>query len=450
MDKLSKLKSHGAWVGRWTFILAATGSAVGLGNIWGFPYKAGTNGGGAFVLIYLLCILAIGIPIMISEIIIGRRSGNSPINAMRLVARDSNSSSGWQIVGWSGILAGILILSFYSVIAGICFNYIFIAASSTGSISSPDQFAEVISSPINLILWHTLFMILTALIVSAGVKNGIGRMVKILMPLLGFIMIFMVFYSVLNGDFNKAMKFLFEPDFSNVTSDTFLQAMGQAFFSLSLGMGSIMAYGAYMPKDQKVVNTSFTVASLDSLVAILAGLAIFPIIFAFNLEPNSGPGLVFVSMLSAFNQMEFGFVIGPLFFILLSIAALSSSISLLEPGVAFLAEEDILSRKRAAEILSFFIWILGLGSALSFNLWADFNLMPGRNFLDSMDFLANQILLPFGGMLIAIFVGWFMNKNLISDELGNANTLLIRIWRFFVKFIAPLSVALIFYNAIFG
>ena len=450
MDKLSKLKSHGAWVGRWTFILAATGSAVGLGNIWGFPYKAGTNGGGAFVLIYLLCILAIGIPIMISEIIIGRRSGNSPINAMRLVARDSNSSSGWQIVGWSGILAGILILSFYSVIAGICFNYIFIAASSTGSISSPDQFAEVISSPINLILWHTLFMILTALIVSAGVKNGIGRMVKILMPLLGFIMIFMVFYSVLNGDFNKAMKFLFEPDFSNVTSDTFLQAMGQAFFSLSLGMGSIMAYGAYMPKDQKVVNTSFTVASLDSLVAILAGLAIFPIIFAFNLEPNSGPGLVFVSMLSAFNQMEFGFVIGPLFFILLSIAALSSSISLLEPGVAFLAEEDILSRKRAAEILSFFIWILGLGSALSFNLWADFNLMPGRNFLDSMDFLANQILLPFGGMLIAIFVGWFMNKNLISDELGNVNPLLIKIWRFFVKFIAPLSVALIFYNAIFG
>jgi NSS family neurotransmitter:Na+ symporter len=450
MDKLSKLKSHGAWVGRWTFILAATGSAVGLGNIWGFPYKAGTNGGGAFVLIYLLCILAIGIPIMISEIIIGRRSGNSPINAMRLVARDSNSSSGWQIVGWSGILAGILILSFYSVIAGICFNYIFIAASSSSVMSSPDQFAEVISSPVNLILWHTLFMILTALIVSAGVKNGIGRMVKILMPMLGFIMIFMVFYSVLNGDFNKAMKFLFEPDFSNVTSDTFLQAMGQAFFSLSLGMGSIMAYGAYMPKDQKVVNTSFTVASLDSLVAILAGLAIFPIIFAFNLEPNSGPGLVFVSMLSAFNQMEFGFVIGPLFFILLSIAALSSSISLLEPGVAFLAEEDILSRRRAAQILSFFIWVLGLGSALSFNLWADFNLMPGRNFLDSMDFLANQILLPFGGMLIAIFVGWFMNKNLISDELGNANPFLIKIWRFFVKFIAPLSVALIFYNAIFG
>ena len=450
MDKLSKLKSHGAWVGRWTFILAATGSAVGLGNIWGFPYKAGTNGGGAFVLIYLLCILAIGIPIMISEIIIGRRSGNSPINAMRLVARDSNSSAGWQIVGWSGILAGILILSFYSVIAGICLNYILIASNASAMLSSPDQFTDVISSPLNLILWHTLFMILTALIVSAGVKNGIGRMVRILMPMLGFIMIFMVFYSVINGDFNKAISFLFAPDFSNVTSDTFLQAMGQAFFSLSLGMGSIMAYGAYMPKDQKVVSTSFTVASLDSLVAILAGLAIFPIIFAFNLEPNSGPGLVFVSMLSAFNQMEFGFLIGPLFFILLSIAALSSSISLLEPGVAFLAEEDILSRKRAAQILSFFIWVLGIGSALSFNLWSDFYLIGERNFLDSMDFLANQILLPLGGMLIAIFVGWYMNKNLISDELGNVNPILIKVWRFFVKFVAPISVAAIFYNALFG
>ena len=415
MEIQRQLKSHGAWIGKWTFILAATGSAVGLGNIWGFPYKAGTNGGGAFVLIYLGCILIIGIPIMISEIILGRRAGNSPINAMRSVALESNRSSSWQIVGWSGIFAGILILSFYSVIAGICLNYIFISASSSGTISSPEQFTNVISSPINLILWHTVFMILTALIVSAGIKDGIGRMVKILMPLLGFLMIFMVIYSIVNGDFSRAMSFLFAPDFSNVTSDTLLQAMGQAFFSLSLGMGSIMAYGAYMPKDQKVVSTSFTVASLDTLIAILAGLAIFPIIFAFNLEPNSGPGLVFVSMLSAFNQMQFGQIIGPLFFILLSVAALSSSISLLEPGVAYLSEENILSRRRSAEIISFFVWILGIGSALSFNILSDFSLIGDRNFLDSMDFIANQILLPLGGVFIAIFVGWFMKKSLIED-----------------------------------
>ena len=449
MEIQRKLKSHGAWIGKWTFILAATGSAVGLGNIWGFPYKAGTNGGGAFVLIYLGCILIIGIPIMISEIILGRRAGNSPINAMRSVALASNRSSSWQIIGWSGIFAGVLILSFYSVIAGICLNYVFISASSSGAITSPEQFANVISSPINLIFWHTVFMILTALIVSAGIKDGIGRMVKILMPLLGFLMIFMVIYSIINGNFSRAMTFLFAPDFSNVTSDTLLQAMGQAFFSLSLGMGSIMAYGAYMPKDQKVVSTSFTVASLDTLIAILAGLAIFPIIFAFNLEPNSGPGLVFVSMLSAFNQMQFGQLIGPLFFILLSVAALSSSISLLEPGVAYLSEENILSRKRSAEIISFFVWVLGVGSALSFNIWSDFYLISDKNFLDSMDFIANQILLPLGGMLIAIFVGWFMKESLIKDELGSINKFLYLLWRFFVKFIAPVSVGYIFYRQFF-
>ena len=449
MELQKQLKSHGAWIGKWTFILAATGSAVGLGNIWGFPYKAGTNGGGAFVLIYLACIVVIGIPIMISEIIIGRRAGNSPINAMRRVSIDSNQSSLWQFVGWSGIFAGALILSFYSVIAGICLNYIFISATSSGAISASDQFGSVISSPGNLLFWHSLFMILTALIVSAGVKDGIGKMVKILMPMLGFLMIFMVIYSMINGNFSQAISFLFAPDFSQVTSDTVLQAMGQAFFSLSLGMGSIMAYGAYMPKDQRVINTSFTVGSLDTLVAILAGLAIFPIIFAFNLEPGSGPGLVFVSMLSAFNQMEFGYLIGPLFFVLLSVAALSSSISLLEPGVAFLAEEQILSRRRAAEIISFFVWVLGIGSALSFNIWSDFYLISDRNFLDSMDFVANQILLPLGGMLIAIFVGWFMKESLIKDEIGQINLIVYKLWRFFVKFVAPTSVAYIFLSQIF-
>ena len=449
MQIQKQLKSHGSWVGKWTFILAATGSAVGLGNIWGFPYKAGTNGGGAFVLIYLGCIVIIGLPIMISEIIIGRRSGNSPINAMRKVAIDSGQTQAWQLVGWSGIFAGALILSFYSVIAGICLNYIFIAVSSSGAISASEEFGNVISSPINLLFWHTLFMVLTTLIVAAGVKDGIGRMVKILMPMLGFLMIFMVIYSIINGDFNRAMSFLFAPDFSNVTSDTVLQAMGQAFFSLSLGMGSIMAYGAYMPKNQDITSTSFTVASLDTLVAILAGLAIFPIIFAFNLEPGSGPGLVFVSMLSAFNQMQFGQLIGPLFFILLSVAALSSSISLLEPGVAYLSEEGILSRGQAAMAISFFVWVLGIGSALSFNVWSDFHLISEKNFLDSMDFLANQILLPLGGMLIAIFVGWFMKESLIKEEIGAINPVIYYLWRFFVKFIAPACVAYIFLSQIF-
>ena len=205
-----------------------------------------------------------------------------------------------------------------------------------------------------------------------------------------------------------------------------------------------------MPKEQKIISTSFTVASLDTLVAIFAGLAIFPIIFAFGLEPNSGPGLVFESLQTAFIEMDYGQIIGPIFFILLSIAALSSSISLLEPGVAFISEEGLLSRKNAAILISLVAWFLGIGTALSFNIWSDFNLTPGRNFLDSMDFIANQILLPLGGMFIAIFVGWFMDKNLIKEELGNVNPVLFGLWKFFVRFIAPLAVAVIFYNAIFG
>ena len=259
-----KLKSHGAWIGKWTFILAATGSAVGLGNIWGFPYKAGTNGGGAFVLIYLLCIVMIGVPIMISEIIIGRRAGNSPINAMKRTALDSNSSSLWRLVGWSGITAGVLILSFYSVIAGICLNYIFIAASPSSVLSSSEQFGIVIASPFNLLFWHTVFMLLTFLIVSAGVKNGIGRMVKILMPMLGFLLIFMVIYAMFNGAFVKTLEFLFAPDFSNVTAETFLSAMGQAFFSLSLGMGSIMAYGAYIGGCTADQEVAYRLANFNS------------------------------------------------------------------------------------------------------------------------------------------------------------------------------------------
>ena len=387
---------------------------------------------------------------MISEILIGRRSGNSPINAMKKSAVDSGASSLWQLVGWTGIIAGVLILSFYSVIAGICLNYIFIAASPNELITSSEQFGQVISSPTNLLIWHTVFMFLTLVIVSAGVEDGIGRMVKILMPLLGFLLLFMVIYGAINGAFLEALSFLFAPDFSNVGTDTFLSAMGQAFFSMSLGMGSIMAYGAYMPKEQEIVSTSFSVGSLDTLVAILAGLAIFPIIFAFNLEPGSGPGLVFVSLLSAFNQMEFGQLIGPIFFILLSIAALSSSISILEPGVAYLAEEEFLTRKQSAIVISILCWVIGIGTATGFNIFSvvDSSGESINPFLNTMELISVQILQPLGGMLIAIFIGWFMNESLIKNEIPQINPFLYSIWRFFIKYVAPLSVAFIFISQI--
>ncbi|MDA9755132.1 sodium-dependent transporter [Gammaproteobacteria bacterium] len=437
------LKSHGTWIGKWTFVLAATGSAVGLGNIWGFPYKAGTEGGGAFVLIYLLCIVLIGLPIMLSEILIGRRSGNSPINSMKKSAIDSDVSSAWQGVGWIGISAGILILSFYSVIAGICLKYIFVSASSN-DLDTAGQFLSIVNSPKELMLWHTIFMGLTMFIVSAGVKKGIGRMVKILMPMLGLLLIFMVVYGIINGAFTEALSFLFKPDFTKITSDTFLVAMGQAFFSLSLGMGSIMAYGAYMSKDQNIASTSVSVGALDTLVAIMAGLAVFPIIFAIQgLEASGGPGLVFISLQTAFNTMDFGNIIGPIFFILLSVAALSSSISILEPGVAYLAEEGYLSRTKSAIIISITCWLIGIGTAFGFD-------QDGNNlFQANVELISVNIMQPLGGMLIAIFIGWFMKESLIKDELGDINQAIYQIWRIFIKFVAPIGVGIVLISQLF-
>ena len=440
----SQINETISWVGKWTFVLAAAGSAVGLGNIWGFPYKAGTEGGGAFVLIYLLCILAVGLPIMMAEIIIGRRARKSPVNAMKTAAIDSGKTSNWQVVGWSGLISGILILSFYSVIAGICLNYILISASPAADVTSVEQFGIVTSSSGRLLFWHSIFIALNILIISAGVVDGIERMVRLLMPMLFILMLVMVINAMINGDFARGLSFLFAPDFSQVDATTFLRAMGQAFFSLSLGMGSIMCYGSYMPQNENIFKTSLTVAGLDTLIAILAGLAIFPIIFAYGMEPGTGPGLVFVSLLSAFVDMPFGNIVGPAFFALLSIAALSSAISLLEPSVAYFEEEKIVSRFSAAMILGLFAWFIGIGSVLSFNDWSDISFIGNLNFLDSIDYLTNQFLMPLGGMMVAIFAGWFLKSNLALDELSSSHILIFKIWKFFIKFISPVLVASVF------
>ena len=443
------LKKHGTWIGKWTFVLAATGSAVGLGNIWGFPYKAGTEGGAAFVLIYLLCIVAIGVPIMISEILIGRRSGNSPINAMKKSALDSGASSLWQLVGWTGIIAGVLILSFYSVIAGICLNYIFIAASPNELITSSEQFGQVISSPTNLLIWHTIFMFLTLVIVSAGVEDGIGRMVKILMPLLGFLLLFMVIYGAINGAFLEAISFLFAPDFSDIGTDTFLSAMGQAFFSMSLGMGSIMAYGAYIPEEQNLTKTVSLIIFLDTFVAIIAGVIIFPIVFANpELTPTAGPSLFFETLPVAFYGIPFSFFASALFFILVSLAALSSSVSLIEPSTAWMEDRFKISRTYAVTILGSIAWLLGLGSLFSFNLIADFQIFS-MSFLDFMDFLTNSIMLPLGGLFIALLVGWILSENFVKEEMKIKNELYWKIWINLTRYVAPILIGLVFIFALF-
>lgn len=431
------------WVGKWTFILAAAGSAVGLGNIWGFPYKAGTNGGGAFVLIYLACILSIGLPIMISEIMLGKRYRGSPVSTLRAASIESNNSPIWEIIGWGGLIAGIFILSFYSVLAGICLDYIFISLGLKGQIDSLAMFQEVTSSPLQLLFWHSAFIIITAWIIAAGVISGIERMVKLLMPLLFALMILMVINAFINGNFSQAVSYLFSPDFSAVTANTFLSAMGQAFFSLSLGMGAIMCYGAYMSAEQDIYESSSIVAGLDTLIALLAGLAIFPIIFAYGVEPNSGPGLVFISLLSIFADLPFGNIVGGLFFLLLSIAALSSSISLLEPSVAYLSENKIITRPIASILLSGIAWFIGLGSLLSFNLWSDISFIGSRNFLDSMDLIANQFLLPLGGLFVAIYAGWKLNPSIAKSELGGS-VFVFNLWRFFIRYVSPVLVFAIF------
>lgn len=442
---------HGQWSGRWAFILAATGSAVGLGNIWKFPYITGENGGGAFVLVYLVCIAIVGIPIMMAEILLGRRGRSTPINSMRRLTTEVGASGWWQAIGWFGMLAGFIILSFYSVIAGWAISYI--PAMGSGAFAGADadfvanQFGELLSSPWVLMFWHTLFMVMTMAVVMRGVRNGLEKAVRFLMPALFALLILMVGYSMSMGEFMHGVSFLFSPDFSQLTSTGVLIALGHAFFTLSLGMGAIMIYGSYLPSDISITKTTFIIAGTDTLVALLAGLAIFPIVFANGLEPGAGPGLIFQTLPIAFGQMPMGSFFGLLFFVLLTFAAWSSAISAIEPAVTWLIENRGMSRKAASVLAGLVTWTLGIGTVLSFNVWSEATLF-GKTFFDILDFVASNILLPLGGLLIAVFAAWLAPKILTQDELGLGDTRGYHIWRFLARYITPVAVILVFLNAI--
>ena len=438
-----KKSIHGTWSSRWTFILAATGSAVGLGNIWKFPYMAGDNGGGAFVLVYLACICIIGLPIMLGEIMIGRRGRSSPANSMKSLAAEANTTSAWTLLGATGALAGLLILSFYSVAAGWAMSYIFNGFQDITAESSSVSFNNLLSSPSSLIFWHTLFISITVFIVARGILQGLEKWINTLMPMLFLIILLLCIYAMQTGAFLEGLRYLFMPDFSKINPQVMLEALGQAFFTLSLGMGAIMAYGAYMPANQNIGKTAVSVAALDTGVALLAGIAIFPIVFANGLAPSAGPGLVFETLPIAFSAMPLGILFGTLFFVLLSIAALSSSISLIEPGVAWLIESLKIKRITATILLGFTAWFIGLFSALSFNLLSEFTIL-GKNFFDATDFLTSQIMLPLGGIFIAIFVGWVMKKEHVLDELGFQENFIFKAWYFSVRFVAPTLVGLVF------
>ncbi|MEM7077968.1 MAG: sodium-dependent transporter [Pseudomonadota bacterium] len=439
---------HGMWSSRWLFVLAAAGSAVGLGNIWKFPYIAGENGGGAFVLIYLVCVALVGIPIMISEVMLGRAGRSSPINAMRELIARAGAGNFWVFIGWMGVLAGFLILSYYAVIAGWALNYIWLTAQGTFEAASAnvanDTFNGFLADPVQLILWQTLFLILTVWIVGKGVSKGLETAIRIFMPLLFVLLIVLLVYAVNSGGFEQGLAFMFDLKFDAIQPETWLLAMGQAFFTLSLGMGAMMAYGAYVPKDAGIGSTVLTIALLDTTVAVTAGLAIFPIVFANGLEAGQGPGLMFVTIPLAFGQLPLGAVFGTVFFVLVSFAAITSAISLLEPALAYLVEEYNAKRKRVSISLGVICWILGLGSVLSFNVWADVHIVGGLAFFDFVDYVTQNIMLPLGGMFIALFAVWVLPKNILSDELGIQSGFVSFLWKFVGGVVAPIGVLAVF------
>ena len=452
---------HGQWSSRWIFIMAATGSAVGLGNIWRFPYLTGENGGGAFVLVYLFCVVMMGIPIMMAEILLGRRGRKSPVNTMHTLAAEEGLNSNWFLLGWLGVIAGFIILSYYSVIAGWTIAFIFKTGMGDFIGSNADQttaiFSELISNPVVLLFWHSIFMFLTIYVVSRGVKSGLEKAVKFLMPALFILLLIMVAYAMSTEKFLDGLKYLFVPDFGslankNLFSDVFLPALGQAFFSLSIGMGAIMIYGSYLSKESSITFNCFVIALADTGVAILAGVAIFPIVFTYGLEPSGGPVLIFVSLPIAFGQMPFGTFFGCLFFILLMFAAWTSSISLLEPAVTWMVEKRKMTRCKAAYIAGFIAWFLGLLTVLSFNHWAFKFSFAGvikeNGLFDVFDILTANIMLPLGGVLIAIFASWLMSKSSTVDELGLGDSIAYKIWRFIARYVAPLGVIIIFFNAV--
>jgi NSS family neurotransmitter:Na+ symporter len=442
---------HGLWRNRWLFILAATGSAVGLGNIWKFPYITGENGGGAFVLVYLICICLIGLPVMLAEVMLGRMGRQSPINTMRAIAKDAGANRLWSGIGWMGALAGFLILSFYSVIAGWALAYIFRMAGGVFEGASAEFAAEAFNSltanPEVLLAWHTIFMVLTIAVVARGVNQGLEKVIKILMPMLFILLLLLLGYALSSDGFAEGFSFLFSFDVSKLTGKSVVVALGHAFFTLSLGLGAIMAYGAYMPSDVSLGKTVVIVALLDTLVALAAGLAIFPIVFANGLEPTAGPGLLFQTLPIAFGQMPAGEFFGTLFFILIVFAAWSSSISLAEPIVAWAVESKGMSRTGAATWVGFLAWLLGLGTVFSFNLWSDVTLFD-KTIFSTLDFLTTNIMLPLGGLFMAIFVGWIMHKSDVANEVQMSNPVAYKVWLFTLKFIAPLAVAVVLINGL--
>jgi len=441
---------RGEWSSKLGFIFAAAGSAIGLGNIWRFPYLVGENGGAAFVLLYMLFVIIIGLPYMFGELALGRFVQRNPVGAIKAI----RPGSAWKWVGYLGVFTGVGILSFYGVIAGWTVAYIYkMAVGSFGG------FNELISDPLAVSLLFAFFILITSVIVYGGVSDGIERWSKILMPVLFVLMLGLIVYSVLLDGASAGLKFYLNPDFSKITGRVVLAALGQAFFSLSLGMGLMITYGSYMSKNEDLTSSGFYVGLFDTMVAFMAGLIIFPALFAMGENPAAGPGLVFVIFPKLFAQMPGGQLVGVLFFILLAIAALTSTISLLEVPVAFMVDEHKAPRKKIVWAVAGFTFVFGLPSALSQganDYFTNFGLIPARltspDFLSQMSFLWGDFSLAFGALMLSIFIGWIWGAGKAADEIGSgaAGFQSMRgLWIFMIRYFIPVVIFIILLN-LFG
>ncbi|WP_017445984.1 sodium-dependent transporter [Gayadomonas joobiniege] len=445
---------HGQWSNRLTYVLAATGAAVGLGNIWKFPYIMGENGGGAFVLVYLACIAIIGVPVMIAEVYLGKQGRQSPMRSVARVVQENKSAPAWRFVGAMGVIAGYLILSFYAVVAGWALAYVFKAAGGGFAGASPaylqDTFELFVSSPVQLLSWTSIVLIVTVVVVAKGVQNGLEKATRFMMPGMLVLLLFIVGYSAVYGDFTAAFNFMFAADFDKLTTESVLTALGHSFFSLSLASGIMIMYGAYLPKNTSIIKSSIWIAIADTCVALLAGLAIFPIVFAFQLEPGAGPGLIFQTLPLAFGQMPGGRLLGSLFFIMLVFAAFTSAIALIESSVAWLIESKGFSRVQAAIAAGFGLWLLSLLSIFSFvgHDWTRLALFgTSHSLFEWIDSLTANVMLPLGGFFISLFVGWKVAADRLNGEL-NINTKQLTVLRVLLQFICPLIILLVFLNLI--
>jgi len=451
---MTTYKQHETWSSRLTFLLAAIGAAIGLGNIWKFPYIMGENGGSAFVLVYLLSILFVAIPILIAEIMLGRRGKQSPPHTMAIIAKQEGRSRRWSIVGWLGILSAYLIMTYYSVIAGWAMSYIFKAGG--GNFENQDaeaisaEFNALLTDPTQLTIWHAVFMAITLLILIRGLRKGIERAVQILMPLLFLLLLVMVAYAAVEGDMAAGLHFMFDFDISAINARVVLMAVGHAFFSIGVAMGLMMGFGAYLGKEISITKSALIISAMDTAVALLAGIAIFPIVFANGLDPAEGPGLIFVTLPIAFGNMTGGMVFGALFFILLFFAALTSSIGSLEPAVAWVEEHRGIKRSSAAIIVCGSAFVIGMGTIFSFNIWSSWRPLgfigqfAETNFFDLLDYITANLMMPLGGLLLALFVGWRVSPQAVADELDIKNPWFFKAWFWLLRWVVPISITVIF------